>query len=328
MRVMASRQGARSGASPMAALQARTPNQQTHARIRPILCAQIVAARRSRHNPGMLDLIDIGCNLTHDSFDADRDAVLERAQRAGVRRLLVTGATVTGSAHALELALSAPGRLYATAGIHPHHAAELDDHSIRALESLLAHHAVVAVGECGLDFFRNYSPQAAQERAFAAQLELAATTRLPVFLHQREAHARFLELLRAETSRLAGGVAHCFTGGREELAAYLDLGLYIGVTGWVCDERRGHALREALPALPLERLLVETDAPYLLPRDLPNKPASRRNEPAYLPHVVERISAIMQIPAPDVAAAATRNAVRLFELDREPAAPKPHEPPP
>jgi TatD DNase family protein len=262
----------------------------------------------------MLDLIDIGANLTHDSFDHDRDAVLARAAEAGVRRLVVTGTSVTASVQAAALCERHPGVLYSTAGVHPHHAAEYDAHTTTALRALLASPTVVAVGECGLDYFRDFSPRDAQRAAFAAQLELAAATRKPVFLHQRDAHTDFVALLAPERSKLAGGVAHCFTGGRKELGAYLDLGLYIGITGWVCDERRGAELREALPYVPLERLLVETDAPYLLPRDLAPKPASRRNEPKFLAHVLERVAAALGKPAEEIAAATTANAEALFGL--------------
>lgn len=262
----------------------------------------------------MSPLIDIGANLTHDSFDHDRESVLERAAAAGVGRLVVTGTSVTASVQALELCTGHSGKLFATAGIHPHQADSLDSHSLAALESLLPNPAVVAVGECGLDFFRDYSPREAQQRAFAAQLELAIAVRKPVFLHQRDAHEEFLKILAPRRGELVGGVAHCFTGGPEVLAAYLDLDLYIGVTGWLCDERRGASLRAALPRIPLERLLVETDAPYLLPRDLPSKPQSRRNEPAFLPHIAARIAAGMDLPFSAVAAATTANAERLFGL--------------
>jgi TatD DNase family protein len=264
----------------------------------------------------MLDLIDIGANLTHDSFDADRDAVIAHAANAGVARIIVTGTSVTSSAQAAALCEPRPGTLYATAGVHPHHAADFDEHSITALRSLLGNPAFVAVGECGLDFFRDYSPRAAQRRAFEEQLELAADVGKPVFLHQRDAHDEFVALLERKRERLAGGVAHCFTGGPAELAAYLDLDLYVGVTGWVCDERRGAELRAAVPQIPLERLLIETDAPYLLPRDLTPKPASRRNEPGFLAHVLERIAALRNEPAAVVAAATTANAERLFKLAR------------
>ncbi len=263
----------------------------------------------------MFDLIDIGANLTHDSFDADRDAVLARAAAAGVTRIIVTGTSVTSSVQAATLCEAHPRRLFATAGVHPHHAADFDAHTATALRSLLANPRVVAVGECGLDFFRDYSPRAAQRDAFRVQLELAAEVRKPVFLHQRDSHDELVAILEPQRASLVGGVAHCFTGGPAELAAYLSLDLYIGVTGWVCDERRGAELRAAVPRIPLDRLLIETDAPYLLPRDLPAKPQNRRNEPHFLAHVLERVAALMGQPAEDVARATTANAERLFGLD-------------
>jgi TatD DNase family protein len=264
----------------------------------------------------MLDVVDIGANLTHESFDADRDEVLLRAATAGVARIVVTGTSVTNSVQAAALCEAKPGRLFATAGVHPHHAADYDAHTTTALRGLLRNPAFVAVGECGLDYFRDYSPRAAQRQAFAAQLELAAATRKPVFLHQRDAHDDFLALLTPMRPRLVGGVAHCFTGGPNELSAYLELGLYVGVTGWVCDERRGAQLRSAVPGIPLDRLLLETDAPYLLPRDLVPKPPHRRNEPQFLMQVLERVATILRQPADVVARATTANAERLFGLGR------------
>ena len=262
----------------------------------------------------MFDLIDIGANLTHDSFDADREAVLARAAAVGVSRIIVTGTSVTGSVQAAGLCEAHPKSLFATAGVHPHHAAEFDEHTLAALDSLLAAPPFVAVGECGLDFFRDYSPRDAQRRAFAAQLELAAEVRKPVFLHQRDAHDEFVAMLAPKRATLVGGVAHCFTGGPKELQAYLELDLYVGVTGWVCDERRGAELRAAVPLIPLDRLLIETDAPYLLPRDLKPPPRSRRNEPQFLAHVLERLAALLQQPVDAVALATTANAERLFGL--------------
>ena len=264
----------------------------------------------------MRDLIDIGANLTHDSFDHDRVDVLARAAAAGVPRIIITGTSVTSSVQAAALTEAHPQRLFATAGVHPHHAADFDEHTSQALRALLTSPAFVAVGECGLDFFRDYSPRPLQHAAFEAQLELASQLHKPVFLHQRDAHDEFVSALRRVRTRLVGGVAHCFTGGPAELAAYLDLGLYIGVTGWVCDERRGSELRAALPSIPLDRLLVETDAPYLLPRDLAAKPATRRNEPAYLGHIVERVAAGIGKPIEMIAEATTANAERLFGLAR------------
>ena len=262
----------------------------------------------------MFDLIDIGANLTHDSFDADRSAVLERAAAKGVTRIIVTGTSVTSSVQAAALCEAHPTSLFATAGVHPHHAAEFDEHTAVAVRSLLTSPQFVAVGECGLDFFRDHSPRDAQRRAFAAQLELAAEVQKPVFLHQRDAHDEFVAMLASKRASLAGGVAHCFTGGPKELEAYLALDLYVGVTGWVCDERRGAELRAAVPLIPLDRLLVETDAPYLLPRDLKPAPRGRRNEPQFLAHVLERVAALLEQPADVVARATTANAERLFGL--------------
>jgi TatD DNase family protein len=168
----------------------------------------------------------------------------------------------------------------------------------QALSELAAHDAVVAVGECGLDYFRNFSPQDVQRDAFRRQLELAAETALPLFLHQRDAHDDFLKILEPAMQDVTRGVAHCFTGGAEELGAYLDLGLYIGITGWVS----------------LERLMLETDAPYLLPRTLDPKPKTRRNEPMYLREVLRVVAEAMGQSESVVAAATTANAERFFAL--------------
>ena len=265
----------------------------------------------------MHDLIDIGANLTHDSFDVDRDAVMQRAASAGVNRMIVTGTTVDASQAAIDLANELPRALFATAGVHPHHAEEVDAAALDKLRELTCEKAVVAVGECGLDYFRDYSPREAQLKAFEGQLAIAVDVGKPVFLHQREAHDPFIALLHEYLPNIsAGGVAHCFTGTREEMQEYLDLGLHIGITGWICDERRGDSLREAARYLPLDRVLLETDAPYLLPRDLVEKPSGRRNEPGVLPHVLDSLARHMDQDAAAVARATTANAERLFGLSR------------
>jgi TatD DNase family protein len=234
-------------------------------------------------------LIDIGVNLTHDSYDADRDAVIARARAAGVVQMVITGSTLASTQRALALARAHPVRLFATAGVHPHHASELTAQRAAELEDLARQPEVVAVGECGLDYFRDLSPRDAQRQAFHRQLELAAKLGKPVFLHQRDAHADFAAILREHGAQWRG-VAHCFTGSAQELTCYLQLGLAIGITGWICDERRGRHLAALMPQIPAERLLLETDAPYLLPRDLNPKPASRRNEPAYLRQVAAAVA--------------------------------------
>ncbi len=261
-----------------------------------------------------LEFIDIGSNLTHESFDADRAGVMSRARAAGVVHQIVTGATVSSSRAALALARAHPDSLSATAGVHPHHADGFVASSRDDLRELLVDPLTVAVGECGLDYFRDLSPRAAQRSAFSAQLELAVETGKPVFLHQRDAHADFLGVLAEYAAALSGGVAHCFTGGAPELEAYLALGLSIGVTGWICDERRGSHAREVVAQIPADRLMIETDAPYLLPRDLSPKPASRRNEPAFLPHIARVVAALRGADVQEIAAVTSANARRFFRL--------------
>lgn len=266
-------------------------------------------------------LIDIGANLTHDSFDIDRDAVLARARSVGVAQMIVTGATLTGSTQALQLAHAHPGVLFATSGVHPHHAHELDAGALAQLADLALAPEVVAVGECGLDYFRDYSPRDAQRRAFERQLALAARTGKPVFLHQRDAHEDFVAILREHRASLAGGVAHCFTAQRPELECYLDLDLAIGMTGWICDERRGQHLLPLMKLIPPGRLMIETDSPYLLPRDLRPKPTSRRNEPMHLPHVATVIAQARGETLDALAGHTTQAARAMFGLSRAAAAP-------
>jgi len=258
-----------------------------------------------------MQLIDIGANLTHDAFDHDRDAVLQRAREAGVAQLVVTGASREHSPRALELARQHPGFLYATAGVHPHHAVEYTDECDAEMRALHAQPEVVAVGECGLDYFRDFSPRPAQRKAFERQLQIAAENGKPLFLHQRDAHDDFVAMMRNFDDRLGPAVVHCFTGTRAEMFAYLDRDWHIGITGWLCDERRGQHLRELVPHIPAHRLMVETDAPYLLPRTLTPMPKDRRNEPAFLPHIVAELA---RDRGEDVAvtAAATTAAARAF----------------
>lgn len=259
-------------------------------------------------------LIDIGANLAHDSFDPDRDAVLARARAAGVAAMVVTGSTLADSEKAIALARRYPASLRATAGVHPHHATGLKDGDAGRLVALLADPMVVAAGECGLDYFRNFSPPAEQRRAFELQLRLGEECGKPLFLHQRDAQADFLAMLRAHPAAATRGVLHCFTGGPGELDACLALELAVGITGWICDERRGQALREAAPRIPGDRLMLETDAPYLLPRTLHPRPAHRRNEPAWLQLVLAETARCRGEEPAALAAAATGNACRFFGL--------------
>jgi TatD DNase family protein len=223
-------------------------------------------------------LVDIGANLTHSSFHHDLDAVLARARDNGVAQLVVTGASRDGSPQALALAKAHPGLLYATAGVHPHHAGEYDGDCDALLRELVAAPEVRAVGETGLDYFRDLSPRPTQQFAFEQQLQIALDCGKPLFLHQRDAHDDFMAILKPVRDKLAAVVVHCFTGTREELFDYLDLDCHVGITGWICDERRGTHLREIVGNIPLNRLMIETDSPYLLPRNVSPMPSHRRNE--------------------------------------------------
>lgn len=260
-------------------------------------------------------LIDIGANLTHDSFDADRTEVMQRAADAGVARIIVTGSSNQGNFDAAKLAEANPGRVFATAGVHPHHASDYTAASAELIRSLAQKDVVVAIGECGLDYFRNYSPRHAQVEAFRSQLEIAADIGLPVFLHQRDAHDDFVKVLEPLLPGLTRAVAHCFTGEDQSLEKLLEMGLSIGITGWICDERRGAHLKDIVSVIPDDKLMLETDAPYLMPRTLSPRPKSRRNEPAFLPEVLRVVAEARGQSIEHVACITTENAMQFFGLD-------------
>ena len=259
-----------------------------------------------------MQLVDIGANLTHPAFHADLPEVIARAREAGVRSIVVTGTSVAESTNALNVSNTYPETVYATAGVHPHHARECNDTTIPALRMLAQQTRVVAIGECGLDFNRNYSPHPAQEKWFVAQVELACEMKKSLFLHSRDAFPRFTQILKQYP--LPNAVAHCFTGDKAEMRSYLDLGLYIGITGWICDERRGAHLVELAREIPADRLMLETDSPYLTPRDMRPQPKARRNEPSFLPHVLRTLARALGKPPEQVAEETTRNARSFFAL--------------
>jgi len=259
-------------------------------------------------------LIDIGVNLAHNGFATDRDAVLARASASGVVQMIVTGSSLESTRQALQLARTHPRRLFATAGVHPHHADEWSADLACELGVLAQAPEVVAIGECGLDYYRNLAPHDAQRAALQRQLELAVATGKPVFLHQRDAHADFVAIVREHRPQLYGAVAHCFTGTAAELECYLELQLLIGITGWICDERRGAHLLPLMCLIPARDLMLETDAPYLMPRDMQPRPASRRNEPAYLPHIAATVARARGESLETLAQNTTANARRFFRL--------------
>ena len=264
-------------------------------------------------------LVDIGINLSNSSFAHDYAKVVDNGIAAGVEKMLITGTSLSESQQTLalvqELSPERPNCLFTTAGVHPHDAKSWEPHHRKAFRELLDQPEVIAVGECGLDFNRDFSPRPVQEQVFAEHLSLASETKLPLFLHERDAHERFIGIWREHRDTItAGGVVHCFTGSEAALRAYLDEGFYIGITGWVCDERRGEELQRLVPMIPDDRLLIETDGPYLLPRDLKPKPKSRRNEPIYLPHIATTIARLRGQSPDAVATRTTANACQLFSM--------------
>jgi len=260
--------------------------------------------------------IDIGVNLTGSSFKKDTEQVVERAVQAGVEQLIVTGTNIQHSEQAMLLTEQYESICFSTVGLHPHHASDYSSDLGSELRDMLKHKNAVAVGECGLDFNRNFSTRKEQIRAFEAQLEIAIETKKPVFLHQRDAHEDFISIIKSCRNDLNKVVAHCFTGTIEELNDYLMLDMYVGVTGWVCDERRGQFLQQAVKHIPLDRIMLETDAPYLLPRDLQEKPVEKnRNEPCFLPHIVKTVAKYMGLEETQLVNAAYKNSCEFFGIN-------------
>ncbi len=261
-----------------------------------------------------MQFIDIGANLTHESFAHDRAEVVRAAEAVGVVCFGITGTTVPLSSDAVALVRADPERMFATAGVHPHHARDVDAAAVAELTALAMLPEVRAVGETGLDYYRDLAPREVQLRAFERQIAIAVETRKPLFLHQRDAHEDFLAVIRAARDHVSGAVVHCFTDSREALFAYLDLDCHIGITGWLCDERRGAHLRELVRHIPGERLMIETDSPYLMPRTIKPKPSHRRNEPRFLPHIAEELARDRGESLELVADSTTRTAKDFFAL--------------
>lgn len=260
------------------------------------------------------ELIDICFNFTHASFRKDEPAVIQRAIDAGVTAMMVTGSSVDESVAGIRLAERYPAHLYATVGVHPHLSREWQPDTQQRLRELAQHPRVRAIGEAGLDYNRNFSPHEDQRYAFERQMELACELDLPLFLHERDAHEEFTALLRQFRDDLNAVVVHCFTGNEAQLVTYLEMDLHIGITGWICDERRGVHLRELVKRIPPDRLMIETDAPYLVPRDLRPQPKARRNEPAFLPHIVETVARALDQDPTSVAQTTTATARRFYRL--------------
>jgi len=258
-------------------------------------------------------MIDIGANLTNSVFTDDLGEVLNRAKREGVQHIVVTGTNIQESQHAIALATKHGAYLSATVGIHPHDADHVKPDWLDTLEGLTSSPHVVAVGEMGLDFYRNYSERDAQRHVFEAQLDLAARIALPVFVHDRDTEGEVLAVLRRYAPTKC--VVHCFTGNSDELDGFIAEDFYIGVTGWICDERRGEELRRLVDRIPIARLLVETDAPYLLSRTMSKVLGTRRNEPAYLKFIIAELARLRRCPESVIRDASVENACRFFDIE-------------
>lgn len=259
-------------------------------------------------------MIDIGANLSHESFRDDFDAVINRAKQAKIEKLILTGTDVESNQLAIDLCQLYPEYLFSTVGLHPHDASSYTDEIKSIFREQASNNCVKSLGETGLDFNRNFSSPKDQEYAFIEQLALATELQMPAFLHQRDAHERFLPILKEFRDQLSRVVVHCFTGTKDELFDYLDMDLYIGITGWVCDERRGYALHPLLKEIPENRLMLETDAPYLMPRNIRPKPKTRRNEPANLRFILAKVSECLQKSPESVAKQTSINARDFFAL--------------
>lgn len=292
---------------------------------------------------GRYMLVDIGANLTNKKYSRDLDGVVQRAKDSGVAKIMVTGTSVQGSKDALRLTRLYPGTLYSTAGLHPHDAKswmENDENgqgSYRQLKQLLSNPEVVAVGECGLDFNRNFSPPDVQLEVFEKQVQLAIEVNKPLFVHERDAHTELMSILDKYLDKLPPTVIHCFTGNKEQLKMYLSKDFYIGLTGFLWKDKTTDGVRSILEnkMIPLNRLLLETDAPFMYPNtraaslpELVKKSISeqsnnfhqryctfQRNEPCSLPVTLEIVSAFMGSKPEEVALRTTFNAVKLFGLN-------------
>ncbi|OWA54243.1 3'-5' ssDNA/RNA exonuclease TatD [Hypsibius exemplaris] len=294
------------------------------------------AGDSATRTPATYQLVDIGANLTSGKFGRELDQVVERAKEAGVFKIMVTGSSIESSKDSLRLSRLYPNHLFSTAGVHPHEAKEWDDTCEASIEELAKNPECVAIGECGLDFNRNFSPQDVQIEVFDKQVAIACRLKKPLFVHEREASEALLKVLLKYHADLPPTVIHCFTGTRAEVKAYLDLGFYIGLTGFLWKDKTPDGVRAILEErlIPLDRLLVETDAPYMFPNIKASKVPKnikealteqslsflnrycsfQRNEPCSLPVTVEMIASYMKTVPQVVALSTTQNALKVFGL--------------
>ena len=243
----------------------------------------------------MHEIADIACNFTSERFDKDLDEVINRAVANKITKFGLICSRMSDVNKLLKIYEQYSKNMFYTIGVHPHHANEINDDYLKKLKDEITSNNPHAIGETGLDFFRNLSSYEEQIYAFEEQIKIAIDTNKPLFLHQRDSHDDFIKILRKYSSDISKAVVHCFTGTQEQLDDYLELDFYIGVTGWICDEKRNVELRKTIKNIPLEKLMIETDCPYLIPKNLVEKPKNNRNEPSNLNHIINEIAELMEI---------------------------------
>ena len=260
----------------------------------------------------MNEIADIACNFTSERFDKDLDDVINRAITNKITKFALICSRLGDLEKLLEIYNRFAEDMFFTIGVHPHHANEINDEYLKKLKEAITNSIPHAIGETGLDFYRNLSTYEEQVFAFEEQIKIAIDTNKPLFLHQRDSHEDFIKILRKYSSDITKAVVHCFTGTQEQLNDYLELNCYIGVTGWICDEKRNVELRKTIKNIPLERLMIETDCPYLIPKNLTNKPKNNRNEPCNLNHIASEIALLMEIKESALRKKTYENAINFF----------------
>ena len=260
----------------------------------------------------MHEVADIACNFTSERFDKDLDEVINRAITNKITKFALICSRLGDLEKLLEIYNRFAKDMFFTIGVHPHHANEINDEYLKRLKEAIRDNNPHAIGETGLDFYRNLSTYEEQVLAFEEQIKIAIDTNKPLFLHQRNSHEDFIKILRKYSSDITKAVVHCFTGTQEQLNDYLELNCYIGVTGWICDEKRNVELRKTIKNIPLEKLMIETDCPYLIPKNLTNKPKNNRNEPCNLNHIASEIAILMEINENTLRKKTYENAINFF----------------
>ena len=261
----------------------------------------------------MHEIADIACNFTSDRFDNDLDEVINQAIVNNITKFGLICSQLSDIDKLLEIYNRYSKDMFFTIGVHPHHANEINEEYLKKLKEVINNNNPHAIGETGLDFFRNLSTYEEQIFAFEEQIKIAIDTNKPLFLHQRDSHDDFIKILRKYSSDINKSVVHCFTGTKEQLDDYLELDCYIGVTGWICDAKRNVELRKTIKNIPLERLMIETDCPYLIPKNLEKKPKNNRNEPTYLNHIADEVALLMEKDINDIREKTYKTSLSFFQ---------------